>query len=642
MKNFFTLILFTLFFSFASFAQDSIYQWKVSSKKLTANQYELIFTTTGDPQWQLYAPNQVLSEVPTTELQFADSSIQVATAFRESGEVKKEESVLFGTAIQFYNGATEWKQTITINGTVPASIQGVLLFTYGKGEEFYPSTSYTFSVALEGGIQATTRIKIPSIDINNPVNNCGDEDAAAQSIWKLFSIGLGAGILSLLFPCIFPLIPLTVSFFTKRSQTKKQGVINAFWYGFFIFLIFVLLSLPFHLLNVQPEILNNISTNVSLNLAFFAFFIVFAISFFGYFEITLPGSFAGKADSRAGMKDLIGIFFMALTLVIVSFSCTGPILGSLLVSALSSQNGAWQLTSAMAGFGIGLGAPFVLFALFPNWLQSLPKSGSWMNELKAVFGFIELAMAVKFLSNADLVKQWHLLPREVFIGLWALIGLAIVLYLIGIIRFPHDSKRKWTPLRIGFILLFAAITIYLIPGVTNTKSANLSLISGFPPPVCYSVYKEPANCIESIEPLKDYEQALQVAKQQNKPILIDFTGWACVNCRKMEENVWPDDEVKTLMKNEFVVVSLYVDERKNLPSSEQIPYKTKNGEEKSIVTVGDKWATFQSENFNAVAQPQYAIISTDEKALTKTKAYTSNPKEFADWLKCGLEAFKKK
>ncbi|HVK96276.1 MAG TPA: thioredoxin family protein, partial [Flavisolibacter sp.] len=340
--------------------------------------------------------------------------------------------------------------------------------------------------------------------------------------------------------------------------------------------------------------------------------------------------------------DLIGIFFMAVTLVIVSFSCTGPILGSLLVGAFTSQNGAWQLTAGMAGFGVGLGFPFLLFALFPNWLQSLPKSGGWMNELKAVFGFIELAMAVKFLSNADLVKQWHLLPREVFIGLWILIGLATVLYLVGIIHFPHDSKKKLTPVRLGFIALFAAITIYLIPGVTNSKAATLSLISGFPPPVCYSVYQHPVNCEESVEPLKDYEEALKVAKQQNKPILIDFTGWACVNCRRMEENVWPDAEVKSLMKEQFVVVSLYVDERKKLPAVEQMQYQPKQGDVKSIVTVGDKWATFQSENFNAVSQPQYAIISPDEIALTKTKAYTPDPREFAEWLKCGLDAFKKK
>lgn len=641
MKYYF-LLLFPLFcFSFIASAQDSIYRWSVTSKKIADNQYELSFSTQGNSQWQLYAPNQVLFDVPTTELQFADSSIQLNANFKQSGAANIVQSVLFNTSVKYYGGPTEWKQAITIKGTVPASLQGTLLYTYGKGEEFYPSTPHTFSVALEGGVKSSVQIKINSIDVSKPVNNCGDEDTADQTIWQLLLIGLGAGVLSLFFPCIFPLIPLTVSFFTKRSQTKKQGIMNAFWYGFFIFAIFVLLSLPFHLLNVQPEILNNISTNVPLNLAFFVFFIVFAISFFGYFEIVLPGSFAGRADSRAGMKDLIGIFFMALTLVIVSFSCTGPILGSLLVGALTSQNGAWQLTAGMAGFGLGLGFPFVLFALFPNWLQSLPKSGSWMNELKAVFGFIELAMAVKFLSNADLVKQWHLLPREIFIGLWVLIGLATVLYLLGVIRFPHDTKKKWTPLRIGFVALFTAITIYLVPGITNSKSANLSLVSGFPPPVCYSIYDHPVNCVESVEPLKDYNEALALAKQQNKPVLIDFTGWACVNCRRMEENVWPNEEVKSLMKNEFIVVSLYVDERKNLPAAEQIQYTTKTGEEKSIVTVGDKWATFQSENFNAVAQPQYAIISPDEIALTKTKGYTTEPTEFAEWLNCGLEAYRK-
>jgi thiol:disulfide interchange protein DsbD len=639
------IVLFTfafLFFSFSSVARDTTIQWQVRSTRLAPNRYELIFSTPGNKQWNLFAPNQTFFDEPATELQFADSSVKRTGNFQTTGTSQTEQSSLFNTRVQFFAGPATWTQQITIEGDVPANLQGTLLYSYGKEDAFYPSTPFSFTVALEGGKQASTQIKIASVDITRPVVSCGDEDTGNQSIWKLFWIGLGAGILSLLFPCIFPLIPLTVSFFTKRSQNKKQGVINAFWYGFFIFFIFVLLSLPFHLLNVQPEILNNISTNVPLNLIFFVVFIAFAISFFGYFDIALPGSIAGKADSKAGMKDMLGIFFMALTLVIVSFSCTGPILGSLLVGALTSQNGAWQLTAGMAGFGIGLGFPFVLFALFPGWLQSLPKSGSWMNELKAVFGFIELAMAVKFLSNADLVKQWHILPREVFIGLWVAIGIATVLYLLGIIRFPHDSKVKMTPLRVGFILLFAATTVYLVPGVTNSRAANLSLISGFPPPVCYSVYKHPVNCEQSVEPLKDYNEALTLARQQNKPLLIDFTGWACVNCRRMEENVWPDQEVRSLMKNDFIVVSLYVDERKKLPVTEQIQYKTKNGEEKSIVTVGDKWATFQSENFNAVAQPQYAIISPAETALTKTKGYTRDPKEFADWLKCGLAAFRNK
>jgi thiol:disulfide interchange protein DsbD len=297
----------------------------------------------------------------------------------------------------------------------------------------------------------------------------------------------------------------------------------------------------------------------------------------------------------------------------------------------------------MSGFGLGLALPFVLFALFPQWLQSLPKSGGWLTSVKVVFGFIELAMAVKFLSNADLVKQWHILPREVFIGIWILIGLATVLYLLGIIRFSHDSKPRFTKTRWAFIALFSLITLYLVPGVTNTAAANLRLISGFPPPLCYSIYKEPVNCARNIEPLRnDYEEALRQSKQFQKPILIDFTGWACVNCRRMEEKVWTDPDVAQLMKNSFIVVSLYVDERKNLPTPQQTEYTTRNGDKRSIITVGDLWATFQAENFYAVAQPQYAIISPDEKALTRTKAYTPDPEEFKAWLQCGLEAFKKK
>lgn len=636
----FLVALFLITGSFL-FAQDSaqVFKWEVSSKKITGNTYELRFSTQGNNGWNLYAPNQNLNGVATASITSPDSVFRTVGGFKLTGTIQQQPSKIFqGVNEKVFSGTTTWVQQIKIDGTVPASIQGTLLYMYGRGEEFYQS-EYAFHVKLEGGVASTSRILIPGIDITHPVNNCGDE-THGKSLWSLFLLGLIAGILSLFFPCIFPLIPLTVSFFTKRSPTRKKGLVNALFYGFSIFAIFVLLSLPFHILNIQPEILNNISTNVPLNLTFFVFFIAFALSFFGLYEIVLPGGLAGKADSRSGIGNFIGIFFMAVTLVIVSFSCTGPILGTLLVSAFSSQNGAWQLTSAMAGFGIGLGAPFVLFALFPRWLQSMPKSGGWMNELKAVFGFIELAMAVKFLSNADLVKQWHLLEREVFIALWIFIGLITVLYLCGIIRFKGDKKPRFTKARIFFIALFSIITLYLVPGLTNTKWARLSLISGFPPPFNYSVYKPSVNYETGVEPLhNDYEKALQLAKEQNKPVLIDFTGWACVNCRRMEENVWVNDQVKSLMKNDFIVVSLYVDEKRNLPAQEQIQYKTKNGSEKSIITVGDKWATFQFENFNAVSQPQYAIISPNEIALTKTKSYTPNAKQFADWLKCGLDAF---
>jgi thiol:disulfide interchange protein DsbD len=300
------------------------------------------------------------------------------------------------------------------------------------------------------------------------------------------------------------------------------------------------------------------------------------------------------------------------------------------------------LTAGLAGFGLALALPFALFAMFPGWLQSIPKSGGWLNSVKVVLGFIEVAMAIKFLSNADLVEQWGVIKREIFIGAWVVIGVLLLLYLFGKIRFPHDSPlRKIGATRWVFILIFGGFTVYLAPGLTNTPAANLQLISGFPPPLCYSVYKQPVNCEKGVEPLRDYEQALEVARREHKPVLIDFTGWACVNCRRMEENVWRDEKVMDMMKNKFVVVSLYVDERSVLPAADQIIFKTKNGVDKKIVTVGDKWATFQSENFNAVSQPQYAIISPDERVLTKTKAYTPSAAEFADWLTCGLQSFKK-
>jgi cytochrome c biogenesis protein CcdA/thioredoxin-related protein len=626
-------------------AQDStsIYKWKASSKKTGDKQYELKFTTDGAKGWQLYAPNQVLSEVPTTEFQFNDSAVKLRRITVDSGSIQTLQSPIFNVPVKIFEGPTSWSQQIMIDGTVPEKLQGTFSFTYGRNDEFYPATPFDFSVPLEGGVAAGTRIKISSIDIKNPVVNVGDDDAADKSLMGIFLLGFVGGLIALITPCVFPLIPLTVSFFTKRSGTRRKGVVNALLYGFSIFIIYVILSLPFHIVDqTDPEVLNNISTNVWLNLAFFVVFIFFALSFFGFYEIGLPSGFANKIDAKSGISDFWGIFFMALTLAIVSFSCTGPILGSLLAGALTNDGGAIQLSFGMGGFGLGLALPFALFALFPGWLQSLPKSGGWLTTVKVVLGFLELALAVKFLSNADLVKQWGLLKREVFITIWVVISLATVLYLTGIIRFKNSGKPRFTTWRIVFIVLFSVITLYLIPGLTNTKLARLPLISGFPPPLCYSVFNHPINCESGVEPLhNEYEKALQLAKEQDKPVLIDFTGWACVNCRRMEEKVWVDEEVRSLMKNNFIVVSLYVDERKKLPLAEQIEYTTKTGATKSIITVGDKWATFQAENFNAVSQPQYAIISADEKALTKTKSYTPDAGEFRDWLKAGLDAFSK-
>ena len=638
------VLLFLL--SSSLWAQDSTaFNWKVTSKKIGEWIYELSFKTAVKNGWQLYAPNQFFSDIHSVELSFADSLIKPDTVYIVSGEAKKINNKVFDNAsFTVYDKEAVFTTTVRIKGTVPSMLMGEFKYTYGKEDEFYPLVAFPFSVKLEGGVSNVARIKINSIDLKHPMNNCGDDSTEGKGLTSIFLLGLIGGFIALLTPCVFPLIPLTVSFFTKRAANRKKGVAHAMLYGFFIFLIYILLSLPFHLLDhTNPEILNNISTNVWLNLLFFAVFVVFAISFFGYFEISLPGSVANRADAKSGAGNLVGIFFMALTLAIVSFSCTGPILGSLLAGALTKNGGAIQLSFGMGGFGLGLALPFALFAMFPNWLNSLPKSGGWLTSVKVVLGFLELAMAVKFLSNADLVEQWGLVKRELFIGFWVLIGILIVLYLLGKIRFPHDSPiKKFSKARVVLIVLFSAFTIYLLPGVTNTKSANLKLISGFPPPLCYSLYKNPVNCDKGVEPLhNDYEAALQQAKAQHKPLLIDFTGWACVNCRKMEESVWTDPTVKQLMQDSFVVVSLYVDERKVLPASEQFTYTTKSNALKPIITVGDKWATFQSENFNAVSQPQYAILNTEEKLLAKTKGYTANPKEFASWLQCGLEANRK-
>ena len=343
------------------------FTWDISSKKLSDGRYELIFRTAGNPSWQLYAPNQDLGDVPTTEVNFGDSSIRFTPPFQDSGASKTEQSSLFEMPVKLYEGPVRYTVLVQIAGKIPATLQGKLLYTYGRGDEVYPATVQDFTVGLEGGVSTAARISIPSIDVKNPASPCGDDDATDKSLFSIFLLGFLGGLIALITPCVFPLIPLTVSFFTKKSGTRQRGLRNAFLYGLSIFLIYALLSVPFHLLNkVNPEVLNNISTNVWLNLAFFVVFIFFALSFFGLYEIGLPGGFASKIDSRAGLSDIWGIFFMALTLAIVSFSCTGPILGSLLAGVLSNNNGATQLSFGMSGFGLGLALPFALFALFPN------------------------------------------------------------------------------------------------------------------------------------------------------------------------------------------------------------------------------------------------------------------------------------
>ncbi len=631
-----------LLFYFSGNAQDSaVVTWQASGKKTASGQFEIRLTGTIKTGWHVYAkPNQSVS-IEEFKITFSDSSIQKTGNLLVTGNIKTIDDKIFQTQTEVVTERIEIVQQINITGDVPARLKASLLYNTAGNDAFIPEEK-KIEIAMEGGVDmtASNRILISSIDLNNPVNPCGGTESISGDLLAIFLLGFLGGLFALITPCVFPMIPLTVSFFTKKALTKRQGVINASLYGFFIFLIYVLLSVPFYFVeSASPEILNSVSTNPWLNIIFFTVFILFALSFFGLYEITLPSSISGKADAKAGTGNILGIFFMALTLAIVSFSCTGPILGSLLVGSLTSSGGAVQLTAGMGGFGLALALPFALFALFPNWLNSLPKSGGWLNSVKIVLGFVELGLAIKFLSNADLVMHWGLLKREVFIGIWILCGIGITLYLLKITKFPDPMERPGK-LRFLFAAVFAVFTIYLVPGVTNTKYANLTLISGFPPPLCYSIYDHPVNCTD-FDPIKDYEEAVRRSKAENKPILIDFTGYACVNCRRMEENVWTRDEVKKIMTEKFILVSLYVDDKKNLPASKQFTYKTKEGIDKEIITVGDKWATFETENFKNNAQPLYAILNGDEKLMNKPVGYTPSVKEYKAWLLCGLDAFEK-
>ena len=472
-------------------------------------------------------------------------------------------------------------------------------------------------------------------------------------IWTLFLLGFGGGLLALLTPCVFPMIPLTVTFFTKGDGGKGSGWLQAALYGFFITLVYVLISLPFHLIDgLNPNILNEISTSPALNIFFFVVFVFFAISFFGAFEITLPPSLANRVSNAEQFGGVIGTFFMALTLCIVSFSCTGPILGSAIVTALSSQGGAVELTMAMLGFGLALALPFTLFAAFPSLLNKLPRSGGWMKDFKVILGFAELALALKFLSNADLVLQLGLLKYELFIIAWAIISILAMAYLFGWLSKKSMPKNPSTTKGFfaGLLLVFAC---YLMLGLTIDSSTGRykprTMLSGFPPPVCYSYLGCDENVSDSEETeITEFKNNIVDAKAQaeilGRPMLFDFTGHACVNCRKVEEQIWTNQGVHQLIEEDFILTSLYVDERTILPKEEQCVVTIDGNEkrEKLIRTEGDIWATVQAINFRSVTQPLYVILAPDETQLTGAVGYSevNTIEKYTKFLKEGLDAFK--
>ncbi|MBN8790280.1 MAG: thioredoxin family protein [Terrimonas sp.] len=640
MKRFVHGLIFLLLPLF-TLAQSEYLHWEVKAGKVNDSSYNILTEINIQPGWHVYAETDAETGIDALQLVWDNENIIPDGIASFSATPSQVTDPVFDNKkfSVFLPGKLMLTQKIIIKGTVPASLKVQLKGFAASSTAFLPIDEAPKAVAFEGGIEQSSKdeIKLSTIDLKNPAEPCGDAHTSGKSIWIVFLLGLGGGLIALLTPCVFPMIPVTVSFFTNRAANKNQAVKNGMLYGFFIFLIYVLASLPFHLIgNVQPEIFNNISTNAWLNIFFFIVFIIFAISFFGYFEITLPSGIAGKVDSKSGLSSVSGIFFMALTLVIVSFSCTGVILGTLLVGTAS--DGAWSLTAGMAGFGTALALPFALFAIFPNWLKSLPKSGGWLDTVKKVLAFVELALAFKFLSNADLVEHWGLLKREVFIGIWLLITLGLAAYLFGWLRLPHDYKgQKISTGRKVLGIAAFLFALYLVPGLTNTPYANLKLLSGFPPPLSYSIYHKDKG-VEAVV-INDFDKAVQLSKAQNKPILIDFTGWACVNCRKMEEQVWTEPEIASLINEKFILVSLYVDDRKKLPANDRFTYKPADGKEKDIITEGDKWATFQSENFAQVTQPLYAVLSPDGKLMTHPVGYTPDVKKYQDWLNCGLKAY---
>ena len=640
--TFFTSFLFLFTSIIVSGQSEGIVQIKAEAIPVNDSTYLIKSNFVVKEGWHLYGNNADGLNAPALQLGLETAKNRGEAIF--SVAAQKQKDVLFKSAFVFTK-PINIDQQIQLSGFQPDSLKGIWLVNVAKGDQFL-ALEIPISVALAYGKKtAGVQILLPSSATTAPAGACGAvaHDSKTSTGWGVFLLGFLGGLIALITPCVFPMIPVTVSFFTKRSKTKKQGIKNGLLYGLSIFLIYILASVPFHIMgNVQPEIFNSISTNATLNIIFFIIFIFFSISFFGYFEISLPSGIANKADAKSGLGSMGGIFFMAITLAIVSFSCTGPILGTLLVGSL--QGGAWALTQGMAGFGVALALPFTLFAIFPQWLHNLPKSGGWLDTVKKVLAFVELALAFKFLSNADLVQHWGLLKREVFLGIWAIISLGLTLYLWGKLRLPHDVKGA--PIAtsrkiLGVITLTFAL--YVAYGIVPKNAGALKLLSGFPPPTHYSIFeKNDAHQGLQANVVNNYEQALQLSKAQNKPILIDFTGWACVNCRKMEENVWTDPSVATIIQDNFILLSLYVDDRAMLPVEKRFTYTNKAGQPKEIKSVGDVWATFQAENFNQVTQPLYVVLSPSQVLLSNPVGYTPDPQEYLNWLKCSLGQNKRK
>jgi thiol:disulfide interchange protein len=677
-----TILLLLFFFAFAKGNAQILEPVKWTSKiEKKGNNAVLIFDAVIEKDWHMYSQFTPEGGPLALEIAFKNQKGNYELVGKaKEGKTKTSFNDVFGVDETYFEGKAHIEQEIKI---INPNLKTVDVdFDFQVCKEVCINSSKKFSIAVPSTFKMDqvpvvaeaqkdeTKVVGLAVDtIQKETNTAKDQTvkaekevkaaeipapAPARSLWSIFFIAFLSGFAALLTPCVFPMIPMTVSFFTKQSKSRAKGIRNAVIYGLSIIAIYVILGLIVTKI-FGADALNALSTDVWFNLIFFVILVIFATSFLGAFEIMLPNSWANKADQQADKGGIIGILFMALALAIVSFSCTGPIVGTLLVEAAS--NGGIAPVVGMLGFSSALALPFMLFAMFPGWLNSLPKSGGWLNTVKVVLGFLELALAFKFLSNADLVLQLHFLEREVFIAIWIAIFGALTLYLFGKITLPHDSPMNHISVgRLYLGLLTLVFTMYLIPGLWG---APLKLISAFPPPPQYS--ESPfgvggsGNGAVSGEPIKglpegaelgphgimvfhDYEDGVAYAKEINKPIMLDFTGYACVNCRKMENNVWSDPTVLPILKNDVVLISLYVDDKRELPKEEQ--FTTASGDK--IITAGDKWTDFMISKYKTNTQPLYVITDLEGNNLNSTKPTISyvSTEEYLKWLKEGISNFK--
>jgi len=653
-KTLTTLVLILVMMSPLLAQMEQHISWKFSTNKLDENKVEIICEATIDDGWHVYSANLPEDTAVPTSITLEESTDYVTIdRIIEEHAPEKHYDETWEVELAWFNGTAKFKQIVELKKQGDVILKGYIESMICNDETCMPPEMVDFELIVSSSAVASSEVaKKTTSEVSVKVNDSDSGQTTKQdenSYWGIFWLAFAGGLAALLTPCVFPMIPMTVSFFTKQSANKAAGIKNAILYGISIIVIYVILGAAVARI-FGPEVLNEMATSPWFNLFFFVLLIVFAISFFGAFEIVMPSSWVNFADRKSDKGGLIGIFFMAFTLALVSFSCTGPIVGSLLVQ--SASGGLMGPIIGMLGFSLALALPFALFAAFPGFLNSLPKSGGWLNSVKVVLGFLELAFAFKFLSNTDMVWDLHFLEREVFIAIWIAIFGALGFYLLGKLRLPHDSPMEYIPVsRLMLGLTVLAFTIYMIPGLWG---APLKLISAFPPG---SDYAESPNGVgyrgsgtsgghsfnlpegmhpgpQGIPAFEDYDKALAYARKVDKPLLVDFTGKACVNCRKMENMVWSDQTVKGMLTNDYILVSLYVDLRKDLDE----PYISKTTQKK-IRTVGQKWADFQLERFQQQGQPYYVLLDADENQLNDPKAYDPSISSYVDWLKKGLEKY---